>query len=165
MNNSDVSFRCIPEPADLLHIRDILVSTGFFFDYEIDVAGELLDDCLKKGEKKSGFYFLFAEQNSSVCAFSCYGPTPCTSGSYDLYWIAVHGDKRGKGIGKLLFNETCKKIKQAGGRKIFIETASREQYKPTRNFYITCGCTEEARIADFYDLGDDKVIFSILPGK
>src|SRR5690606_9058255 len=94
-----------------------------------------------------------------VVGYTCYGQTPCTSGTFDLYWIAVHNDLRSKGLGRILQRETEERIRALGGRRLFADTSGREQYEPTRRFYRSMGYEEEARLRDFYAPGDDKVIF------
>ena len=42
---------------------------------------------------------------------------------------------------------------------VLIETSSRDDYSQTRNFYTACGYREAARVPDFYDAGDDRVIY------
>ena len=44
-------------------------------------------------------------------------------------------------------------------RQVYIETSNREQYAPTRGFYLRCGYRQEALLKDFYAVGDDKVIY------
>jgi hypothetical protein len=46
-----------------------------------------------------------------------------------------------------------------GGKRIYVETSSREQYRPTRSFYSCCGYCKEATLEDFYSSGDHKVIY------
>lgn len=144
---------------DVDHVRAITVSTGFFTMAESEVAAGLAREALEKGPE-SGYYFLFAEEQGLISGFACFGPTPCTEGSWDLYWIAVRNERRGLGTGRLLLAEAEKNISRYGGRKIFIETSSRDLYLPTRQFYLRCGYREEARVADFYADGDDKLIYS-----
>jgi hypothetical protein len=50
-------------------------------------------------------------------------------------------------------------IVRRGGRHIYIETSSRPQYLPTRSFYRRCGYEIVAQLVDFYDRGDDKIIW------
>ena len=145
-------------PGDPGAVRAIVTSTGFFHDHEIDVAVELVDERLQKG-LSSGYLFLFAEQGGRTVGYSCYGEIACTEGSYDLYWIAVHADGRGKGLGTLLLEESERLIRAAGGRRIYVETSSRPLYEPTRAFYLARGYREEARLAEFYGPGDAKVIY------
>ena len=59
----------------------------------------------------------------------------------------------------MILDEAEKCIRQAGGKRVYIETSNREQYQPTRFFYSRCGYEREATLADFYGPGDDKVIY------
>lgn len=158
MNKPEFTLRTIPVPQDPARIKEMLISTGFFREDEIHVAVELAEERLSKGES-SGYEFLFAEVNGKTVAYSCYGLIPCTLHSYDLYWIATHQDFKNRGIGRALLRETEKAIKKAGGTGIYVETSSREQYAPTRAFYEKNGYILKARFEDYYDMGDDKVVY------
>ncbi|RPJ56034.1 MAG: GNAT family N-acetyltransferase [Acidobacteria bacterium] len=140
-------------------IRALVAATGFFTDEEVGIATELVEEALKRGDQ-SGYLLLVAEEDDRVLGYTCYGPIPGTDASYDLYWIAVHPDAQGRGLGKILIRETEKQIKAAGGQRVYIETSSREQYVPTRHFYLSCGYAQEALLVDFYRPGDSKVIYS-----
>jgi GNAT superfamily N-acetyltransferase len=154
------TFRTQPRPEDVAAIRKIVESTGFFYSHEVDVAVELVESRLKDGEA-SGYYFLFAEDAAGrTIGYACYGPVPCTIGSFDLYWIAVDQNCRGGGLGRLLLAEVEQRVAAMRGRRVYIETSSRPLYEPTRAFYRRCGYVEEARLVDFYDTGDDKIIYS-----
>jgi ribosomal protein S18 acetylase RimI-like enzyme len=153
-----INFRENVVPADIIIVGDIVKSTGFFNHEEVEIAVELVEERLAKGEW-SGYHFLFAEINGKAAAYSCYGPIHGTQSSYDLYWIVTHTDFRGQGIGKLLLAETEHRIAQAGGKGIYAETASKPQYEPTRIFYDNCGYTLEARLKQFYADDDDKLFY------
>ncbi|MBD3308846.1 GNAT family N-acetyltransferase [candidate division KSB3 bacterium] len=141
-----------------MHVRAILESSGFFSEAEVVVAEELVQERLAKG-LASGYEFLFAERAGNVFGYACFGPIACTLASYDLYWIAVHETARGDGIGTTLLRNTEALIAAQGGTRLYIETASRPQYEPTRQFYRRRGYQPEAILQDFYAPGDDKVIF------
>jgi ribosomal protein S18 acetylase RimI-like enzyme len=158
MKSKGIEFREDVKPSDAQAIRDITESTGFFSEHEIDVAVELLDERLAKGTR-SGYFFLFAGKAGRPIGYACFGPIACTLASYDLYWIAVHSDFRGQGIGSILLAESERIIRNMGGERIYIETSSREQYGPTRGFYLHCAYEEDAILEDFYGPGDSKVIY------
>ena len=158
MNSTQISFREKVKPEDIEHVREIVVSTGFFYDFEIPVAVELVEDRLAEGEE-SGYFFIFAEMEGKTISYSCYGPIAGTDAGYDLYWIVTHNDYRGLGTGKKLLDETHKVVKNRGGRYIIAETSSLEKYTPTRTFYEKNGYDKEGIIKDFYMTGDDKVIY------
>jgi ribosomal protein S18 acetylase RimI-like enzyme len=153
-----VTFRRDVRPGDDEIVRKIIVSTNFFYDFEVPVAVELVQDRLELGEK-SDYHFLFAEYEGQTVSYACFGPVAATEGSFDLYWIATHNDFRGKGIGNLVIEETHRIIREMGGRILIAETSSLEKYAPTRHFYDRTGYTKEAEIADFYKKGDGKVFY------
>ena len=158
MNILNIKFRVDVLPGDELKVEEIVRSTGFFSEDEIIIARELVEERLQKGTA-SGYYFLFAELENEMVGYSCFGPIPATKHSYDLYWIAVHSSQRGKGIGKILNEKTEEIISEMGGQNLYAETSGRDQYKPTRAFYINCGYKEGAVFEDFYAPGDSKYVF------
>ncbi|MDH4225962.1 MAG: GNAT family N-acetyltransferase [Deltaproteobacteria bacterium] len=134
-------------------------ATGFFNREEVSIAEELVGERLAGGEA-SGYLFLFAHHNQNLAGYTCWGAIPGTQSSYDLYWIVVHPDWQGKGLGRELMARTEALIQQAGGGKIYIETSSRDQYIPTQGFYGRMGYTREALLPDFYAPGDGKLIYA-----
>lgn len=156
-----MNFRTVLKKTDIPCIKEILESTGFFYEAEIEIALGLVHENINKGEEKSGYFFILAEESDKPTAFSCFGPIPGTESSYDLYWIAVKKSHRGKGIGKILMNLSRKNIRERGGQNIWIETSSRPLYEPTRQFYISYGCHKTAELIDYYGDKDNKVIFAL----
>lgn len=154
-----VNYRHYLTNNDKQRIREITESVNVFNPYEVDISEELAEDNLKKGADKSEYKFLLAEVEGEVVGYTCYGPTPCTFRRYDIFWIVVHRNFRGMGIGKQLLKITEEIISVCGGKRIYVETSSRDDYEPTRQFYIKCGYEEAAMVKDFYDDGDSKVIY------
>ena len=157
--NEDISIRKQLHPNDIKAVEEIVISTGFFRDDEVKVARELVEERISKGPA-SGYEFIFAEINNRTIAYSCYGLIPCTLRSYDLYWIVTHRDVMGKGIGSRILKLTEEEIKNAGGIGIYVETSSTNKYLPTRMFYEKNNYLLKARFEDFYDLNDDKIVYT-----
>jgi GNAT superfamily N-acetyltransferase len=153
-----LTFRAELTPADRDHIRALTAGTGMFYPSEVDVAVELADERLRHGTG-SGYAFLFAEQNGTVVGYACYGPISLTAASWDLYWIAVDQHLHGRGIGRELLLRVERAVADAGGDQLFVETAGRDAYTPTRAFYARQGYHVGAELPDFYAPGDSKVIF------
>jgi len=146
-------------PSDRSEIERVLRATGFFSEDEVSVALELLDTAIARPEQRD--YEIYVEEGASgLLGYICFGPTPCTVGTYDLYWIAVAPEAQGQGVGGRLvaFMEVILRAK--GARKVIIETSSQPLYEGTRGFYLKIGYREAARITDFYKPGDDKVIYA-----
>lgn len=152
-------FREVVEPRDPAGVRDLVAATGFFTAEEIAVAVELVDETLK--DSAAGYHFIFAETlENALLGYTCYGPTPLTRGTFDLYWVAVHPGFQRTGIGKTLVAMAEDRMRSMGGERVFVETASRSLYRPTRLFYERCGYVEAARLEDYYCRGDSKIIYS-----
>ncbi len=135
----------------------ILRDTPEFKPAEVGVAEEVIDSYLRDPDG-SGYHVFVAEADSAVIGYISYGPTPLTEGTWDIYWMAVSAEKRGRGIGEALLAHAEDKIKGAKGRLIVIETSSQEGYERTRHFYSSHGYQVIACIPDFYAPGDDKII-------
>lgn len=158
-SDSPIVLRTEVLPCDRDAVRRLVESTGVFSAVEVDVAVELVDERLKQG-LDSGYYFVFAESEGEPVGYTCFGPIPLTAASYDLYWIAVDKSQQGRRIGRLLLEKSESLIRELGGRQVYIETSNREQYAPTRGFYLRCGYEQAALLKDFYATGDDKVIYA-----
>ena len=153
-----INYRHEIEENDPEKIRRLIEITGFFSSSEIKIALELVEERLAKGPE-SGYHFIIAEHYGRFVGYCCYGPVPCTEVSYDLYWIAIHPDFQGRGLGRKLLRETERMIKTAGGGRIYAETSQRVQYASTRAFYEACGYYLEAVLEDFYAPGEGKAIY------
>jgi D-alanine-D-alanine ligase len=145
-------------PADRDRILAFVEATGFFKPYEIEIAAEVLDDALAGGS--DGHYQSYVvEKRGEPVGWVCFGPTPCTDGTYDVYWVVVAPGVQGKGIGRRAMTEAENRIRARGGRLIVIETSGSGRYEGTRQFYLRLGYQEAARAADFYGPGDDKLVY------
>ena len=158
INYQEIRYRDYLLPSDSDKVSAIVRSSGFFSPQEIDVAIELLKERETKGPS-SGYFFLFAEVSGDVAGYTCFGPIPCTLESFDIYWIAVSEPLRRLGMGRELLRRTEEKIREMGGRRIYVETSSRTQYEPTHAFYRRCGYREAALLEHFYSPDDHKIIF------
>ncbi|MBI5432834.1 MAG: GNAT family N-acetyltransferase [Planctomycetes bacterium] len=138
----------------------MLIGTEAFRPDEIPVAMELIDIGLSPGG--GGYRFVVAELADApgrVAGYACFGATPCTLGTFDLYWIAVDKSLQGHGIGKALVRSVEDVVGAERGRLILIETGGKPSYAAQRAFYLSAGYREVARVPDFYEDGDDRVIY------
>ena len=160
-----ITFRGDARPSDSQAVRVIVASSEFFSPEEIDIAVELIDDRIANGEA-SHYRFVFADVAGEPVGYACFGRIPGTQASFDLYWIAVRNDHRHAGIGRTLLAESERRIAAEGGEgdeggqggaRIYVETSSRAQYEPTRQFYQRNGYTIASTLDDFYAPGDGKI--------
>ncbi len=154
----NLGFRKTVVPTDTMTVTDILKSTGFFKPFEIDVAIELLQDRMKNGEG-CGYQFNFLELEGRTVAYGCFGEIPGTVKNYDIYWLAVENRFRRKGLGHMLLEKIEGDIKKHSGRGIYLGTSNKELFVPTLNFYKKNGYRQVALLKDYYDFGDNQVVF------
>ncbi|MDA0706360.1 MAG: GNAT family N-acetyltransferase [Proteobacteria bacterium] len=153
-------WRCTLQASDAAAVGTLVADTGFFSPDETLIAIELVEETLTRG-KESGYEFLFADDpEGQLLGYTCYGPIPATQSSFDLYWIAVSPQAQRQGMGAKLVRETESLAKQQGATRMFVDTAGRAEYVPTRAFYERMGYHVEASITDFYAPGDAKVIYA-----
>ena len=144
--------------ADRSRVLKLVEATGFFRADEIQTAAEVLDDAIKGGG--GGHYQSFTLLDAGCPAgWICWGLTPCTIGTYDIYWIAVAPACHGRGFGRRLIEHAEAGMRALRGRISVLETSGRAQYESTRGFYLKLGYSEAARLREFYDAGDDKVVY------
>ncbi|HEX5419957.1 MAG TPA: GNAT family N-acetyltransferase [Gammaproteobacteria bacterium] len=157
-NLPKLRFRQAPRPADVEAVHELAAATGFFSREECAVAAELVDDRLRLGAR-SGYDFAFAEAGAKLLGYAAWGPVPMTDGSYDLYWIVVHPELQGRGLGRILLARAEEAVLARGARQVYIETSGRALYAPTRRFYRRCGYRQAAKLESFYGPGEHKIIF------
>ncbi len=100
--------------------------------------------------------------DGAVLGAAYYAPEPFADRVWNLYFLAVDPDAHGRGVGTALTGHVTEHLRAAGedvARVLLVETSSTEAYRPARNFYLSRGFAEEARIRDYYGPGDDKVVF------
>jgi GNAT superfamily N-acetyltransferase len=152
-----VAWRDTVVPEDAARIKALVAATGMFSPEEVDIAEELVLERLAKGPA-SGYEFVIAERGERVVGYACHGLIPGSEVSHDLYWIAVHPDVQGGGLGRAIQERAEAAIRLAGGLQVFADTSSAPAYAPTRAFYLRMGFTIAAELADFYRPGDGKTI-------
>jgi GNAT superfamily N-acetyltransferase len=141
--------------ADRGRIEEITRAAGLFREEEIPVALEVFDGAVAGSPD---YIALGAEHEGSLAGWICWGPTPCTLGTYDLYWMAVDPARQRAGIGTALLHGMERRLIGIA-RLIVVETAGRPDYRGTRAFYQARGYAVAATIPNFYAPGDDQVVY------
>jgi ribosomal protein S18 acetylase RimI-like enzyme len=141
--------------ADRRRIEEITRAVLVFRDDEVPVALEVFDGAVGGSPD---YLALGATVDERLVGWICWGPTPCTLGTYDLYWMAVDPGVQAAGIGTALLREMEGRL-AGSARLIVVETAGRPDYRPTRSFYEARGYRKAAIIPNFYAPGDDQVVY------
>jgi ribosomal protein S18 acetylase RimI-like enzyme len=143
--------------AHRARLEQLTRDTGLFRDEEVATAVELLDEHLAGDED---YQFAGAFEGEELIGYACWGPTPGTAATWDLYWIVVDRARQSRGVGTQLLNEVESRLTAHGARLTIVETSSRDDYQATRGFYEARGYKKTATIPAYYAPGDDLVIYT-----
>ena len=148
------------EKGDVPRLTDIVRATNVFRPEEVAVAVELMDISADGSNDEDYVLFTYVDDGGTVQGYYCVGPTPMTTSTFDLYWIAVEPGVQGKGIGHELLTHCERYVKDHGGTLIMVETSSQPKYDGTNKFYRNHRYEQSARVKDYYGPADDLIVYS-----
>jgi ribosomal protein S18 acetylase RimI-like enzyme len=141
---------------DRAPLQQLLTKDGLFTREEVSVALELIDAAL--AEPGGEYRVLCAELDGLLAGYICYGPTPMTEGTWDLYWIASHPETRGRGVARALAGRMENELRGVGARLVRVETSALDGYGAARAFYERLDYPVVSELLDFYKPGDDLLV-------
>lgn len=138
---------------DLPFLIDVVNASGLF-------PGEMLTEMIGDNldNSSSDHHWLTYETDKPV-AVAYFAPEQMTSGTWNLYLIAVHADHQGSGIGSQLMEYVEDFLRSQRERLLIVETSDLKDFTLTRKFYEGLSYQRVAHIREFYDEGEGKVIF------
>lgn len=142
------------ESQDIVHLKPILDKTELF-------PSEMLDKMIEpyfQDNTCPDLWFAMTHDDVPISLGYC-APEQMTEGTYNLYAIAVDPASQGQGVGSKMMTYIEELLREKGAHLLLVETSGSADYERTRAFYDKCGYTREATIRDFYQQGEDKVIF------
>ena len=142
------------EKRDLPTLKEVIESNELF-------PSELLDGMIEPyfAATDSTDIWLTLEVDQRPVLVAYCAPERMTQGTYNLYLIAVHKDHQGQGLGAGAMAYIEEMLRQLGNRILIVETSGLPDFELTRRFYQKIGYTQEAVIREFYQAGEDKVVF------
>ena len=154
------------QQADLPVIKRDMIDANELFPSEMldDMIAPFLnsDKSQQEGEEEDTSIWLteVAFDGNPVSIVYCI-PEKMTVGTYNALLLAVAKSQQGQGLGTRLMKyleDYLKSEKQA--RILLVETSGTAEYTKTRDFYEKkLAYDREGCIRDFYDDGDDKIIY------
>ena len=121
-----------------------------------DMLDEMISDYLNN-EDSNDYWFTYDDGKPVAIAYCA--PEKMTVGTWNLYLIAVHPDYQRSGRGASMLHYIEQRLADRGERVLLVETSGSESFEGTREFYRKCGYHKEAQIREFYQAGEDKIVF------
>jgi GNAT superfamily N-acetyltransferase len=147
------------EKRDRAPLVSIIEGCENLTDEEKECAVELLDIYLNDPSQDDYLFIGATNERDIPIGYVCYGKAALACGVYDIYWILVGPEDRGKGVGKRLVQDTESLLRKEGARMLVVETSGLPSYESVRSFYLSNGFKQEARIRGFFKPDDDKIIY------
>jgi ribosomal protein S18 acetylase RimI-like enzyme len=139
----------------------VTVAAGMFTAEEAGFVPGLFADAL--AEPRGGEHGLVVDEvDGQVVGVAYWHPVEAADRVVDLTMLAVDPASQGRGLGRALMRHAEDRARSAGQRLMLVMTSGTEQYAGTRRFYAAVGYDEEARVRDYWEDGDDMVLFRLV---
>jgi ribosomal protein S18 acetylase RimI-like enzyme len=138
-------------------VREDLASIKAVIDANDLFPSTLLDDMTASylgGSDVRSLWLTIDAQAVAYCA-----PEAMASRTWNVLLIAVHPAFHRRGWGSQLLHFIERALTERGERLLLVETSSLPRYDGARRFYHQRGFEEEARIREFYEANEDKIVF------
>jgi ribosomal protein S18 acetylase RimI-like enzyme len=139
---------------DLTDLKEVINSNELFPTALLD---EMTADFFNN--ENSNDIWLTEESNHHPIAVVYCAPERMTEGTYNLFLIAIHKEYQGLGVGSKLMTQIEELLANMGARILIVETSALPSFELTRKFYLKLGYQKEAVIREFYQEGEDKIVF------
>jgi ribosomal protein S18 acetylase RimI-like enzyme len=146
------------KPDDRPYLVEALRSGRTFTEEEVGVALELIDNALDHGAHDYSVRVADLVERQAA-GYICFGRTPMTAATYDLYWVVTHAQARGRGVASSLVRSMEEELRRLRAQSIRVETSLKESYGAARSLYERLGYPIVARFPDFYRPGDDLIVY------
>jgi ribosomal protein S18 acetylase RimI-like enzyme len=140
---------------DIEGLKKVVDSSGLFPSSYLD---EMISDYLNNAHSKEIWITYF--ENNIPSAIGYCAPEKLTNGTYNLLAIGVSKESQRNGIATKMLSYIEQLLKLKDGRILIIETSSDKAQIEARKFYKKNGYIQMSIIKDFWDDGEDKIIFS-----
>ena len=145
-------------PGDRPLLEAMLAAS--FRPEEVIVALELIDHALEGSDD----YWVRVGADvpgvpKGIAGYICFGPTPMTDATYDLYWIVTHPRARGRGVASALITSMENELRERAATGIRVETSETENHDAARRLYARLDYPVAAHLADFYRAGDGLILY------
>lgn len=146
------------QPEDRAGIVRVLLDSRLFGESDAACVGEMFDETWAK-PRPDGYRWVTAWIEQTLVGFACHGAEALTQGTWDLFWVCVLPEHRGRGVGRALVEAALAEARREGARLMVIYTSSTTDYAPARRLYESAGFVCVARVPEYYRPGDDLCIY------
>lgn len=139
-------------------VAELAVAADLFPLEEVGIVEQMMDRYFA-GTADEGHVCVVDEESGLLLAVAYYEPIVATDRAWELLMIGVRRDHHREGRGRVMLRHVEDDLRSRGQRLLLVETSSGPAFGPARAFYRSCAYDEEARVRDYFEDGDDMVLF------
>jgi GNAT superfamily N-acetyltransferase len=143
---------------DTAAVVALTVASELFTAEESTVVQTMLKEYFT-GRDAAGHTCVVDEIDNGLLAVAYDQPVTATDRTWELTMIGVRQGLHRRGRGAALLRHVEEDLRSRGQRLLVIETSALPAFARARAFYLACGYDEEARVRDYFETGDDMVLF------
>ena len=143
---------------DTAAVVALTVAAELFAPEESSVVETMLKEYFA-GREAEGHTCVVDDADGDLLAVAYCEPVTATDRTWELTMIGVRQDLHRQGRGAELLRHVEDDLRARDQRLLVIETSALPAFARARAFYLARGYDEEARVRDYFEAGDDMVVF------
>ena len=144
--------------SDTAAVVALTVASELFPEEEAGIVEGMLGEYFA-GRQAEGHTCVVDEVDGDLLAVAYCEPVVATDRTWELTMIGVRRDLHRQGRGAGLLRHVEEDLRSRGQRLLLIQTSALPGFARARAFYLALGYDEEARVRDYFEAGDDMVLF------
>lgn len=140
--------------SDLVRVASLVDANAMF---PSDMLEEMVAPHLTSADPTQRWVVI--ESAGAVQGAAFYAAEQMAERVWNVLMICVAPENHGEGLGVSLMRHIEAELAGEGARLLLVETSGLPSFERTRGFYDMLGYDREARIREYYDVGDDKIVF------
>lgn len=144
------------EPSDVEPLLDMLLASDQFDEDGIHHVRKTLNHYFS-GHSTD---LWFSAEYLGLAGIIYCAPEVMTNNVWNILMLWISPSHQRQGVGQLLIQEIEKVLATKKARLLLVETSSHVDFSAARAFYTKHGFINEAIIRNYYDVDEDKLIFT-----
>lgn len=137
----------LPEVESLIKEYPDIFSENDKVQFKQDLIAYL---ALSRHAANQGLTFVVTT-DKLLCGVIMYRKDPYAHNTYNIPWLVIKKSQQNKGYGTHLVHEVFKKIREVGGKHVYLETSNERHNEHAKKFYNDLGFKKVGVLPDYFD--------------
>jgi len=138
-------------------VANIAVESGLFSPHDVGIVTAMMTAYFTANSDEG--HLCLIDEDDETQAVAYVEPAPAADRTWYLTMIAARLRRQGEDCGAALIQHVEDHLRARDQRLLLVQTSGLAAFERTRAFYDGCCYEREARVRDYYEPGDDMVLF------